>query len=77
MAASVDIVHRMTRRGQQEKQQLRKARRKAAAELDSERGEYEPPDRGTCRYRVRQQTGDDANTVRIENHTWYISKFLH
>lgn len=72
----VDIVERMTRRGQQGKRDLREARRKAAAQIESERGDYRPPHRDTCRYRGWQQTGDDANTVRLEHHTWRLGKDL-
>lgn len=66
----------MVRRGQQSKRQLRKAQRNLAAQLESSQGDYRPPDRDACRYRIWETTGDDANTVRLENHTWHFGRHL-
>jgi hypothetical protein len=60
----------MVRRVQQGQQKLRKARRELTEKLESDKGEYRPPDRVECRYKVWETTGDDANTVRLQTHTW-------
>lgn len=60
------------RRGQQAKKAERRARRNAEAELTSQQGEYRA-DRAACRVgQPWHQTGDSANTVRLEHHIWRL-----
>lgn len=60
----------MSRRGQQGKQQLRRAQREVTAELESQRGEYQPPDHDRCNKKGWETPLDDANTIRLQFIRW-------
>jgi hypothetical protein len=60
----------MVRRGQQKQQKLRKGRREAAEQLESNEGAYRP-DRRNCLARQWETAGDDSNTIRVQNLIWY------
>lgn len=73
---TTECIDRMVRRGQQQKKALRKARNQLEAQLSSERGDYRA-DRAACRVgKPWHQTGDSANTVRLEHHTWRLGSKL-
>jgi len=60
----------MTRRGQQDRNALRRARRDADAALESGKGSYEPPERAACHFRQWETPFDDANTVSAQFNVW-------
>lgn len=66
----------VVRRGQQGQRSLRRAKREIDEQLESDQGAYSKPDRDACRYKSWETTGDDANTVRLQTHTWRDAKYL-
>lgn len=60
----------MTRRNQQGRNALRKARRDTDAALGSEKGAYEPPEREACNAHQWEMPYDDANTISAQFNIW-------
>lgn len=59
----------MPRRGQQKRNQARRARVEAIRQLESEHGRFVPPDRGDCEERDWYYF-DETWTIRIEYRLW-------
>lgn len=62
----------MRDRGKQKHREVRRAQREAIELIESEHGDYTPPDRDLCRYREWVATVDDAYTIRAEYRIWRL-----